>query len=55
MKFIMALLTYLLLACLLGCGILLATRGNPWLLCVGFLGYAILFAVCGCLPAKSQP
>lgn len=54
MKFIMALLTYLGIAGLLGCGILLAIRGNPWLLIISFLGYATLFALCGCLPAKSQ-
>jgi hypothetical protein len=55
MKFLMALLTYLLIAWLLCWGILLLVKGNPWLLIVSVLSYAVVFAKAGCMPGKSQP
>jgi hypothetical protein len=54
MKFLLAILAYLAIALVLGWGILLAVRGNPWLLLIGFLAYAIAFARLGCLPRKGH-
>lgn len=54
MKFLLAIIAYLVIALILGCGILLAVKGNPWLLIVGFLAYAVAFARIGCLPRKSH-
>jgi hypothetical protein len=54
MKFLMAIVAYLIIAGLLGWGILLAVRGEPWLLIVGFLAYAVAFAKLGCLPKQSH-
>jgi hypothetical protein len=54
MKFLLAIAGYLMIALVLGWGILLATKGNPWLLIVGFLAYAVAFAKLGCLPGKPR-
>jgi hypothetical protein len=54
MKFLMAILAYLVIGVGLGLGILMAVRGNFWLLIAGFLVYAIAFAKIGCLPKKSH-
>ena len=54
MKFLLSVLAYLLIAVILGWGILLAVKGNPWLLVVGFLTYVIAFAKIGCLPKQSH-
>jgi hypothetical protein len=50
----MAIVAYLVISFFLGWGILLTMRGNPWLLIVGFLVYAVAFAKLGCLPGKSH-
>jgi hypothetical protein len=54
MKFLMAIVAYLAIGAVLGWGILLAVKGNPWLLIVGFAAYALAFARIGCLPKKSH-
>ena len=54
MKFLLAILAYLLIAAVLGLGILEASKGKPWLLIVGFIGYVIAFGKIGCLPKKSH-
>ena len=54
MKFLLAIVAYLVIALVLGWGILLAVKGQPWLLIVGFLAYAVAFAKLGCLPKKSH-
>lgn len=54
MKFLMAIIAYLVISLFLGWGILLAMKGNPWLLIIGFLAYAVAFAKIGCLPGKSH-
>jgi hypothetical protein len=54
MKFLWAIITYLAIGLLLSWGILLATKGEPWLLIVGFLAYAVAFVKLGCLPKKSH-
>lgn len=50
----MAIVAYLVIGFFLGWGILLTMRGNPWLLIIGFLVYAVAFAKLGCLPGKSH-
>ncbi|MCX8089401.1 MAG: hypothetical protein N3I86_00470 [Verrucomicrobiae bacterium] len=50
MKLLLAIVVYLLISLVLGWGILLAVKGNWWLLAVGTLAYLILFAKIGCLP-----
>ena len=54
MKFLLAILAYLLISIVLGWGILQAVKGNFWLLTVSFLVYAVSFAKLGCLPGKSH-
>jgi hypothetical protein len=54
MKFVLATLAYLIIGAVLGWGILLACKGNPWLLIVSFLVYAVSFAKIGCLPKSSH-
>jgi hypothetical protein len=53
-KFLLALMVYVLMALLLGWGILLAVRGEPWLLLAGLVAYCVAFAKLGCLPGKSH-
>jgi hypothetical protein len=54
MKFLLAIVAYLFIALVLGLGILLAVKGQPWLLIVGSLAYVCAFAKLGCMPAKSH-
>ena len=54
MKLFLAILAYLLIAFGLGWGLLLAAKGNAWLLVAAFLAYAVAFAKIGCLPKKSH-
>jgi hypothetical protein len=53
-KFLLAVLVYLIIGVVLGLGILLTMKGQPWLLIFGFLAYAIAFGKMGCLPGKSH-
>jgi hypothetical protein len=54
MKFLLAIIAYLVMSLILGWGILLAVKGDPWLLIIGFLAYAVAFAKIGCLPKKTH-
>lgn len=54
MKFLLATVTYLLIAGVLGWGIILALKGSFWLLIVALLAYIIAFAKLGCLPKQSH-
>jgi hypothetical protein len=54
MKFFWAIMVYLIIGAVLGWGMVLAAKGNPWLLVVSFLAYAVSFAKIGCLPGKSH-
>ena len=54
MKFFLAILAYLVISVFLGWGMLLAIKGSPWLLIIGFLVYAVAFAKIGCLPGSSH-
>ena len=48
MKFILAIVVYLLIGVLLGWGILLMLAGKPWLLIAGLVAYLIAFSKIGC-------
>jgi hypothetical protein len=50
MKFLGAVIAYLVVAFVLGWGILLAVKGNYWLLAIGSATYVVAFAKIGCLP-----
>lgn len=52
MKLALAILVYLIMGLVLGWGLLLAVRGNWWLLIAGVLAYTLAFARLGCLPGK---
>jgi hypothetical protein len=54
MKFIGAVLAYLGIAFVLGWGILLAVKGNFWLLGIAFLTYVVAFGKIGCLPGNKS-
>ncbi len=54
MKFLLAILAHLVIGLVLAWGILLLIKGQPWLLIVGFLTYAVAFAKLGCLPKKTH-
>ena len=54
MKFILAIITYLVIGLVLSWGILQAIKGEPWLLIIGFLAYVLAFARLGCLPKRSH-
>lgn len=51
MKFFGAIVAYLFMGAVLGWGILLAVKGNFWLMGIAFLAYVISFAKIGCLPS----
>ncbi|MBI3415601.1 MAG: hypothetical protein HY043_09835 [Verrucomicrobia bacterium] len=48
MKFLSATFAYLVIALILGAGILMAVHGHLWLLAIGGLVYVLLFAAIGC-------
>ncbi len=54
MKFVWAIVAYLVIGLVLGWGILLTVKGDPWLLIVGTLAYLAAFAWLGCLPKQSH-
>ncbi len=54
MKPFFALVAYLAMGLLLGWGILLLFKGEPWLLLAGLLTYLLAFGRLGCLPRKSH-
>ena len=54
MKLILAVAAYLVIAIMLGWGILSLMKGDPWVLLAGVLIYAITFARIGCLPKKAE-
>ena len=51
MKLLGSVMVYLFFAFLLGGGILLAVRGNFWLLGAGLLAYLVAVMKIGCLPS----
>ena len=54
MKLLLVILAYLLIGVVLGWGLLLAAKGNWWVLIVGTLVYVVAFGKLGCLPKKSH-
>ncbi len=54
MNLVLAVLAYVLIAVVLGWGVLLAVRGSFWLLIAGFIVYALTFATKGCLAGKQS-
>jgi hypothetical protein len=54
MKFLAAIIAFLVIGLLLAWGILLAVKGQAWLLVVGLLAYGVAFAKLGCLPKQSH-
>ncbi len=54
MKFLLAVLAYVVIGLVLGCGLVMAVKGNPWLLIVGFIAYVVGVGKIGCLPKKSH-
>jgi hypothetical protein len=50
MKFLGAVAAYLIMAFMLGWGILLAVNGSFWLLAAGLVAYAVAFVKIGCWP-----
>ncbi len=48
MKFALAILVYLIIALILGVGILLLLQGKPWLLIIGAVAFLLAFARIGC-------
>lgn len=49
MKLVCAYLTWLAMGAILATGIVLAVKGNPWLLIIGALAFLLAFAKIGCL------
>ena len=54
MKFYAVVLAFLLIAVVLGWGILQAVHGHYWMLGVGTLAYVLAFSKLGCLPPKDS-
>ncbi len=54
MKFFAIILAYLLIAVVLGWGILQAVHGQYWLLGSGIVAYVLAFSKLGCLPPSSS-
>jgi hypothetical protein len=52
MKFALAIFTYLLMAVILGAGILLLVAGKPWFLAIGVVAFIVAFGRIGCMPKK---
>jgi len=49
MKFALAILVYLIMATILGAGILLLVAGKPLLLIIGFIAFVVAFGKLGCM------
>jgi len=54
MKLLWSVIAYLVIAVILGAGLILTMKGSPWLLIVGLLAYVVAFGKIGCLPKKSH-
>jgi hypothetical protein len=52
MKFALAIFTYLVMAAILGTGILLLVAGKPWFLAIGAVAFIVAFGRIGCMPKK---
>jgi hypothetical protein len=54
MKFLMAVLAYLVIGVVLGLGMLQAVKGSPLFLLIGLAAYIAIFGKIGCLPKKTE-
>ncbi len=54
MKFIAAIVAFLLIGLILGAGIYEAVKGHLWLLVAALLVYVLAFAKLGCLPSSKS-
>lgn len=54
MKLTLSIAVYLLMAALLGWGILLTVHGKPWILIAATLGYVIALGAIGCRQPKHE-
>ena len=54
MKFLLAIIVYLIMGAILAWGILLLVKGEPWLLVISFVAYVVAFGKLGCLPGQSH-
>jgi hypothetical protein len=50
MKLALAVLVYLIIASILGAGILLLVAGKPWFLVIAFIAFVVAFGKLGCMP-----
>jgi hypothetical protein len=48
MNFVLAILVYLVMAAVIGGGILLLVAGKPWLFIFGILAFVVAFGKLGC-------
>jgi hypothetical protein len=55
MRFLFAILAYLMIGVVLGLGIYLGmAKGSWWFLAAGIVAYVVSFAKIGCLPPKTH-
>jgi hypothetical protein len=54
MNLLWAIIAYIVIGVILGVGLVLTVKGNPWLLVIGFIAYVVAFGKIGCLPKKSH-
>ena len=48
MKLLLAMVVWLLMAVVIGAGILMAVKGSPWLLIASLIGFVIAVGKIGC-------
>ncbi len=48
MKFLLALVIWLVMGAIITAGMVVATTGSPWLLIIGLLGFIFLVGKIGC-------
>jgi hypothetical protein len=53
-KFVLAIVVYLIMGLVLALGILHTLQGRPSLLIAGLVAYVLAFAKLGCLPGKAH-
>lgn len=54
MKFLMAMLAWVVMALFIGTGMYLVMKGSIWLFVLSLLGFVFMVAKFGCLPPKNQ-
>jgi hypothetical protein len=54
MKFLLAMLVWIIMGAFIAAGIIMAVKGTVWLLIISVLGFILLVAKFGCLPQKEH-